>query len=558
MEARLTLSSLLKHPAVSTLREHGPKVLLGLFDVLVVWLVFQVRSWAWFRGDLGQEGFDDVPESWWDWGSAADLLLFGPDAGNWAANARALMEGTAPDLHRLPVYGWLTGAMTTVFPDYAFAGHLVNHLASAMVCVVTYFLGRATSGRGAGLGAALLVAMSPQLINAQNLYGVDPVMNLLVVLLVLVGWWAMTGPWWVVPITGVIAGLCAGTHYLSMLFPLPVALLMLLHRGDWRRRVLAPIAVLCIAWLTFQALLIPYPPLSLSQAFSVYSEGVVGSHDRADLSGGGMWAAVELVLSKLDGTPHTAVQTGLSPLLAGVGWWPLLGAFWIGLLGPLLGRDKTMKWGWDWRFGVWLLVLMAPLVLLEGARAPERYRYYAAPLVMLTVARGVASVCAAVDLGGRRLHRLWPSGLLAVLVCGVLAAQLFEPLRAAWPGVPPLDEGVHERAVGLAVKTHFGEGGGVVTVNQAIPFYAGREKCPQAMCPADGEAKVRACRQLVRQQCAGTGDIPWIVDIRDNEGFADRRDVEIDAWVQENFSYVDAVVTQGRKTSIYRVPRKAL
>ena len=368
----------------------------------------------------------------------------------------------------------------------------------------------------------------------------------------------MTGPWWTVILAGVAGGLCMGTHYLSMLFPLPVAVLMLLHRGDWRRRVLAPIAMLCVAWLTFQALLIPYPPLSMTQALSVYTEGVVGSHDRADLSGGGIGDAIGLVWSKLDGTPHTAVQTMLSPLLVGLSWWPLLLAFQVGLLGPLLGRDETMKWRWDWRGGVWLLVLMLPLLLLEGARAPERYRYYAIPLVLIAVMRGVASLCAALDLGGERLHEKWPRGLLAILACGALAASLFTPLRASWPGIPPLDEGIHERSVGLAVKEHFGAGGGVVTANQAIPFYSGREKCPRAMCPAEGESKLRSCRQLVRAQCAGTGDIPWIVDIRENEGFADRRDVEIDSWVQDNFEYVEAVLSSGRRTLIYRVPRNAL
>ena len=529
--------------------------------MVAVWLVFQVRSWAWWRGDLGQEGFDDVPESWWEWGSAADLLLFGPDAGNWAANARALMEGTEPDLNRLPVYGWLTGGMSLIFEDYAFAGHLVNHLASALVCVLTYFLGRAMGGRGVGLGAALLVAMLPPLINAQNLYGVDPVMNLMVLLLILAGWWAMTGPWWAVIVAGVVGGLCASTHYLSLAFPLPVALLLTLYVGDggrrdWARRLAAPVALLCISWLVFQAMMLPYPPLSLKQAMSVYAEGVVGSHDRGDLSGEGLGAALSLVSSKLDGAQHTAVQTALSPLLAGLPWWPLLAAFWVGLVGPLLGRDPRMKWGWDWRAALWLGLLMAPVILLEGARAPDRYRYYSAPLVMIVVMRGVASLCALADLGGRRLHERWPRGLLAVLACTVLAASLFGPLREDWPANPPLEEGMHERAVGLAVATHFGSGGGVVTLNQSIPFYSGRDRCPQAQWPAEGE--VRRSRQLIRSQCAGSGDLPYILDEREIEGYADRRNVALDAWVSENFSYVEAVSSEGRRTYVYRVPRSAL
>ncbi len=539
------------------MKKHWGSALLGLFDVFVIWLIFQVRSWAWFRGDLGHEGFEDVPESWWRWGSAADLLLFGPDAGNWAANARALVEGAAPDLNRLPVYGWMTGCMTFFFDDYVFAGHLVNHLASALVCVVTYLIGRATSGRGVGLGAGLLVAMLPQLINAQNLYGVDPVMNLIVLLLILVGWWAMTGPWWAVLLAGVVGGVCAATHYLAMIFPLPIALLMLLHRGDWRRRLLAPVAFLCLSWLVFQAFMLPYPPLSLSQVLAVYTEGVVGSHDRADLSGGGFAAAVDLVWSKLNGSPHTAVQTALSPLLAGLPWWPVLLAFCVGLAGPLLGRDQTMKWSWDWRFAVWLLVLLAPLPLLEGARAPERYRYYALPLVMLAFMRGFASLCAAVDLGGKRLHLRWPSGLLAVVVCASLAVSLFEPLRATWPGIPPM-VGIHERSVGQAVKEHFGAGGGVVTMSQAIPFYAGREKCPRAMCPTEGADPVGRCRQLIQSQCGGAGPLPYIVDIRESEGYADKRNVQVDDWVEESFPYVEAVTSTGRKTLVYRVPRSAL
>ena len=69
---------------------------------------------------------------------------------------------------------------------------------------------------------------------------------------------------------------------------------------------------------------------------------------------------------------------------------------------------------------------------------------------------------------------------------------------------------------------------------------------------------MRRCRQLIRSQCGGTGDLPYILDVRANEGYADRRNVELDAWVSENFSYVQAVVSTDRKTFVYRIPRSAL
>ena len=106
----------------------------------------------------GVEGVEHIPEGWWRWGTLSDALLYGPDAGNWAANVEAALAGRTLDLYRMPVYTYLTAWMTRLFEDVVFAGHMVNHAASALVPVLAYLFGRATSGRAPAFAAAALTA----------------------------------------------------------------------------------------------------------------------------------------------------------------------------------------------------------------------------------------------------------------------------------------------------------------------------------------------------------------------------------------------------------------
>jgi hypothetical protein len=555
---------------VSKWAKAKPHVLLALgvlLDVALVIAVLRVRVSAWYRGqnDPPVAGLDDVSDAWWAWGGPHDFLLYGPDAGNWAANARALMEGLPPDANRMPVYGYLTWAMTWFADDVVFAGHLVNHLSSAATCAVAYALGRATSGRAAGLGAAFLVAVSVDLVDAQNLYGVDPSFNLVVAGLLLAGWWSIRGPWWVAPITGVLMGVTAASHYLGLLFPIPVALCMLLADGDWKRRVLPPVGALVLGFVAFKLLMWPYDDYTLGHAVSVYSQGVLGATSQ-DQSGGGFTEAVQAVWTKLASAPRLAIQMNLGALRSDwVPWAALVPLFWLGLAGvglPGVQRGPKAKVvrgvPWDWRVGIYILVLMLPLVLLEAARAPERYRFYARPLVALCVVRGLSSVLTLGDHAVRRwLWVRWPVGWVSLGVVGLLCVLSVGHYRSAWSGAPPA-EGVHERQVGLAVSAAFEGTGGIATSSQAIGFYAGREVCPRSFCPRPAQAELRQCRSLHRQWCAGTGDLPYVVDHKPNATAADQPNADMDAWIEAQFEPLQTIRTGERVTRIYAVPRSAL
>ena len=169
-------------------------ILTLVFDLLVVWALFAIRWEAQPHGvpDSSLQVATDLPSWWWSYGSLHDWLLVGPDAGNWAANAQNWIDGAALDSHRLPTYTVIAAWFGGWFGDVVFGGHMANHLISALTCVVAYAIGTSTTNRAVGLGAALLTAWSPELVNNQLLYGVDPSLQLLVAILCLSTWLAVS------------------------------------------------------------------------------------------------------------------------------------------------------------------------------------------------------------------------------------------------------------------------------------------------------------------------------------------------------------------------------
>ncbi len=507
-------------------------------------------------------GLDWVPQDQWTWGAPGDFVLFGPDAGNWAANARALMEGGEPDINRLPVFGlltWLVSAWRDV--DVVFGGHLVNHLAGLALGCVVYFLGRELGGRGVGLGAGLLTAASPWLIQAASLYGVDPSFGLTTALLFVATWLGVSRGWWAVPLTGLAIGLVMATHYLGILFPIPCALALALAEGDWKRRFGAPIMALATGWLSFRALMWRYPAIGLDQIASVYSTGAASGLDDQSVEASSFGAnALSIVGEALSSGLTLAVQQSLAPLRdAGLPWGPCLLLFWVGLVGFGLPpqRRSARRWAVDWRTGLLLLALMAPLALLEAVRAPQRYRYYAQPLVFITVLRGLASVL--VTLERALSHKLpatwprWPLGLLAIVpVCWLGWALAEGGMRPQWTRGAPADQGLHERLIGELVLSEFGAGGGIVTNSQVAAFHAERSRCSG---PAPGQATPAEAISQLRQRCLGRGALPYLVGVRSIDGYADITDEALDAYVAETFEAVGSVRGKDTTTTVYRIPR---
>lgn len=554
------------------------RILPGLaLDLFVLWAIGVVRSWAQWRGapDASVVGVEDIPEGWWRFGSLTDLLLIGPDAGNWAANAQAALEGRPLDVHRLPVYTWLTAGMTRVFDDIAFAGHAVNHLTSGLLAVVVYAFGRLCAGRGPAGAAALMVALSPTLINAKNHFGVDPTLHLALWSLFTLSLAAARGATWLAPLAGVLAGVCAGTHYLGLLFPLPMAALIALGQPGWRRRLLAPALMLAAAWGTWRLLMWSYPDVNLSTITAVYAEGVAGSGASGGVSETSWARALSFVQERLPGATGLAVQRGLRGIF-GVPWGVLLALFWLGLFGvglaprPEAPPAELTGWRgavaritavWDPLPTLFLGVLLAPLVLMEAARAPERYTLYGLPLVFLLVARGAGSLCALLDRGLQRAWGPWPSGVLAVAAGAALVLATQQEMRLRWPGIPPTEDGLQDRIIGLEIAAAFPRAAGedaIVTSSQNLPFYTGRRRCPAQPCGKEGEQVVARCAAQLLSQCLGRGELPYVVEERSLHGFADQPNVEMDTAIAERFPLVTESVGRQRSLRVYRVPREGL
>ena len=87
------------------------------FDLGALALAVSVRLRAWPRHAPQRGAPSDIPEAWWEWGTLHDTILAGPDAGAWAANVRALVQGAPLDTHRLPTFTYLAGWMTRAFDD---------------------------------------------------------------------------------------------------------------------------------------------------------------------------------------------------------------------------------------------------------------------------------------------------------------------------------------------------------------------------------------------------------------------------------------------------------
>lgn len=529
-----------------------------VFDLAALWLALSTRLLAWPRHPPRRAVDAGVPEAWWEWGSLHDTILAGPDAGAWAANVQALLSGQGLDIHRLPTFTYLAAWTTRLFDDVVFAGHFANHVISMATVALTYLWGRSTSGRAAGALAALLVAVSPDLIESQTHYGGDPATQLTVLLVIAASWWAAAGRWPWLLLAGASLGLAAATHFISLIFVPPALVLMLLARRPWWGRVLGVAIAAAVGWAAWSWMLSGYPAVTSEQVLSVFAEGAA-SHGRQEQGARlGFGAAVDLVLSRSEGALTMSVARGLAGLSAGtVPWGLLVALFWLGVFGPGLRRDRS-RLGWDWRPAAWLLAFLAPLVALEMARAPERYALYARPLLYLAVARGAASPGAGVDALARRWWGRWPAGLVAFLPVLWLADGLVEPMKAGWNLYPPTEKGLLLRQAGAAMVERFGAGGGIATFNRDLAFHAQRTACLNVPCQGDEPAVLGQCLERIRVECPGEGAFPYAAEQRDRRGFGDQPNAALDQLVSERFEALDTWAGQEIILKVYVLERDAL
>ncbi len=537
----------------------GPRRLAGwAFDAAAVAAALSVRLRAWPRQP--PQGVSlDVPEGWWQWGGLHDMVLAGADSGAWAANVRALLEGQTLDIHRLPVFLYLTAGMTRFFEDIIFAGHVVNHLLSLVVVAITYAFGRSTSGRAAALAAALLVALSPELVESQFDMGVDPSLQLTLLLVVVTSWLgAARGALWI-PVAGLAVGVAMSTHYLALVFAAPALAMLVFSDRAWWGRILSVLAAGGVGWASWRLLLSPYPDLSTAEVLAVFSEGISSTRGRDTGESLGFSAAVELVASRWDGAMSMTVGRGLKGLSAGhLPWMSVVILFWIGVFAPGPRRAARGPIPWDWRPSLWFLVFLAPLLALEMARAMERYALYARPLLFLCVARGAVSVGFGVDAVARRLWGRWPSGLVAFLPAAGLVAAMWTPLQAAWRLDPPTAKGLLLREAGGYVAEGWGTEGTIATFNRDLAYFTGRETCMTMPCPGSDDLAVGQCLEDLRLACEGEGPLLYAIEYRDRRGFGDQPNAALDKLVTERFEKLKRWESRELSLELYRIGREQL
>ncbi len=547
--------------------------LMLVFDLLVILALLAVRWGAQPHGvpDTSIQAIAELPNWWWNYGSFHDWLLVGPDAGNWAANAQNWIDGATLDSHRLPTYTVLAAWFGGWFGDVVFGGHMANHVISTMTCVVAYGIGVSTTNRAVGLGAALLTAWSPELVNNQLLYGVDPSLQLLVATLCLSTWLAVSrrSVWWIV-LVGIVVGLLSATHYLGLLFaPIPLFLLFVCRGAapdyldpGWKIRAARAVATLVVGFVMWKVVTNPWPDLSLAMVASVFTQGVAGSDGRVvGPSHMEQATAAQLVLSNLPTAPGLAVQRGLRSLSVGVlPWGLLLGMFWLGVASPYVRKEGVR--GWNWQSGVVLLCFLVPLVALEASRAPDRYALFSRPIIFVIVMRGLWNVGIGVlKLYGfvrntsahERVGQLFSVSIIASLLFTIQA-----PLTSRWNLSPPTDEGLAERSIAAKISESMPNALGVVTSSQSIPFYAGMDSCPQSQCLPGGAQQNAQCIERILSECAGSGAIPYLVIESLNAGLGNQPLTELDTVLASEFTPVDVARARNYSVTLYGLDRAKL
>ncbi|MCB9746258.1 MAG: glycosyltransferase family 39 protein [Alphaproteobacteria bacterium] len=502
------------------------------------------------------------------WATSHDLVLDGPDAGEWAANATHALRGdwAALDMHRMPTWLMATALTMLRVPDVAMAGHLVNHLAMLGLPLVIYGLGRAGGGPATGLAAGATVAACAPLILASRRYGVDPLVASLLPLALLAALPARRHLSWA-PAAGAVAALASLSHFTALPYLLPPLLLLALSgpRG-WRR----PAALLLYAagaaatlWLVTRT----FPLPTLDELRVSVSEGVAKGEAVGD-AGLSQAAEQTLVAGAVDALPQ-ALSAGLGPLWP---WWLswslMLAAPWVGALGLGLGRCEAGSPGWrgrlraalswpDLGLGLALLSCLAPLPVLAAAGAEPRYSVNLLPFVAVLVVRGLVSPFALAEGALRLRWPRWPKGLLALIPAWTLCWTAWHVSAASRvPPLPPLGQLMAARELGERIAEGAPGPGGAASPLREAAAHAGRDFCPQTACPfGRTEADFLACVELLDAQCPGEGPIPYVVMER-WDGPIGANEAAMGAWARARWGTAATVQRGPLKAHLVFIPRE--
>lgn len=511
---------------------------------------------------LSRAGSAPQPGAPW-WSANADAYLFGPDAGEWAMQAAALATGNFAELdaHRMPTWTILTvAAMRIGNLDVVYAGHIVNKLLLLALGPALYGLGRAAGMRAGAVAVATLAVIDPSLVGAATRFGVDPTVTTLLPLSLLAAYGSGRW-WWFAVMGGALSALLAASHLSALAYPLP-ALLMCFFNGKGWRRWAGTLLFAGGTAATLYAIYQVFPFLPEKFLVDAFAEGIQPTAAPTDAQvAASRDSAVALVLQNAPGAAATAsagIASSYGP--KGVPWQALVAIPLFGIWGAaaftsesLSGRFARLRQFFSgWAVGFPLLAACAPLVLFAAGELPARYSQNVLPIGGLVFFRGLSFwVAGAAKLAGRP-----KSPLSQVLTEAALLATAFFVDRVPPPqedrGEPPPAE-ARALHVGRALAAHFPPGIEAASpLREALP-YAGQRYCPDTVCPSGpGEREVIACIAVLRNECAGTGDIPFVVApgmSREQEGpFR----LALTDWIEAR---LDPVTTVG-DVRLYALPRQ--
>ena len=466
----------------------------------------------------GLPGMEGLPSWWWQVGSPQDWVVFGYDAEQWLHQAAALAEGGIYQGWRPPLWPLAVAGLSHLFGDIAVAGHMLNHLLSAGACLLVYALGKSMGGRAVGAAASLIMACVPFFNTARQDFSIDAAFQLMPAGVVLCCWLVARGRFWTLLLAAVAVAAAWLTHVFLGLYCLGGWGLLLLARRPWRWRLAAALLVPVFALLLLKGTLALTdtagwePPRAIAQylghALTANFQGAQGQEEQSIGSS---------LLVALDRLPKNPLLLAGQPLYPFSSTWLKVSVllFWLlGIMGPGLRTAAAAPGRWDWRPGLWLLVMQAP-IFLSATAGPlgQRYGAVGLPFFYIAVGRGLAvAATAAAGVPGRLgvtlPRRELAAGALAMVLALALPLSQLPRWTHEWrySRLPKetLQAAVQERLIAREIRRLFGPGDHLVSASlDAVAGHTARKPCePEACIQGDG-IQWPACAAGILKSCVG-------------------------------------------------------
>ena len=535
-----------------------------MYDLICVALIVALGVYLWPTWSTAISAHMPTAPSW---GTVRDGLLDGPDAGEWARSIVALHEGrfSDVDIHRAPTWLIMVNIMMVFEENVVLAGHLTNHILMIVAGLTVWLIGRLSTGRSLGLAAAALTMVSSHSTGAASRFGVDMAVITTIPLTILAAQFACRKGYMGL-LAGAVAGMVMATHFSTLPYALPALLLIAMAGKPGRRRVSIPmylmglgIALAC--WEHF-FVLVSFEDLQVS-----FANGIAPGYQ-----GNGMVSSWSAAIAVIQAGAADATSNAMQQMMLQIRpyWLPIVaakGLFWVGVLGPGLGRSSTDQsdpvatrlWvSLDWKLGLALLACLAPLPLLAAAQAPERYGANLTPVAAILLVRGGFSAVAAALMITRQFHAYGDQFRGAVYAClglGVLWGELQHSSIFIAPQHPSSTE-LGRWALGQSLKENFPPNTGVAIVVRE-PIVAGHhDHCPAHVCPEDAtEESFAQCLNMMNLDCKGDGPLAYVAvvsDLRDPNAPAR---MDMDRWVAKQWPPTDTIDMPDFTASVFAIPR---